>query len=184
MQMPNLAGDALGARLRPVCGLGAILVAMSARPVEPAARRQFDGFLLKPFDLAGLEAALALAPVRQAAPSPQTHVLHDATYRGLAQAMPKEQLDALYALCLDDAERRLGSMRAAALAEDAETFCRGAHSIRGGCGLVGAQELAALAATMEDEGPPGVGDLGAFDKKLVQFRSAAGRLRSMLESPA
>jgi CheY-like chemotaxis protein/HPt (histidine-containing phosphotransfer) domain-containing protein len=59
LQMPGIAGAELGRRLREVCGAGTLLLAMSGSEPEEAVRREFDGFLSKPFAIGAVAAAIA-----------------------------------------------------------------------------------------------------------------------------
>lgn len=165
MQMPGLAGPALGRALRAVCGPHTMLLAMSASPATLAEREGFDGFLRKPFSVAELQAALEGRPA-----------LSEATYASLADSMPRGQLMELYTMCLNDADRRIGTMRTMAADGDREGYTRAAHAIKGGCGMVGALELAALAEAMEQDGPPESG----LDTQLDDFLIASSRLRRIL----
>ena len=184
-QMPGLSGDPLALRLRPACGAATVLVAMSGSPVAPASRTHFDTFLLKPFTFDALLAVLAGAPTHPQSEPATTpaDILSQATYAALAQSMSHAQIHSLYQMCLDDAARRLVLMRRAVLEGDADTYCRAAHAIKGGCGMVGALELASIASAMEQDGPPRTGEatVDKFDP-FQQFEAAATRLRSMLEA--
>lgn len=159
LQMPGLSGAALARALRAVCGPHTRLLAISASAARVGA--EFDGFLRKPFSVAQLEAALEGRPV-----------LSEATYASLADSMPRAQLLELYTMCLDDADRRIGLMRTMIAEGDRDGFERAAHAIKGGCGMVGALELAALAEGMEQQG----GAPGALDEFLL----ASARLRRIL----
>lgn len=165
MQMPGLTGAPLAEALRAVCGPYTRLVAMSASQVKTQALAGFDCFLLKPFSIEQLQTALEGQPV-----------LSEATYASLAGGMPRTQLLELYAMCLDDADRRIGLMRALVAAGDRDAYERAAHAIKGGCGMVGALELAALAEEMEQNGPAGDGSTAPLDNFLL----ASTRLRRIL----
>ena len=184
MQMPGLAGDALARQLRASCGQTATLIAMSGSPVPAAARTQFDWFLLKPFSMPDLHDAIAKARTNaSSAPADEVHhealpALNASVFASLCEGMPAAQLLQLYNMCLDDAERRLETMRKAAADRDRAAFLSGAHAIKGGCGMVGASELAAMAAHMEATGLPPVGEQAPFD----DFVAAAHRLRRMLDA--
>ncbi len=165
MQMPGLAGSALAHALRTACGPHTRLLAMSGGVVSAAEWEGFDGFLRKPFSVAELEGALDGRPA-----------LSDATFTSLAACMPRAQLLELYTMCLDDADRRIGLMRDLAADGDREGYERAAHAIKGGCGMVGALELAALAESMEQDGPPE----DDFAAPLHDFLLASARLRRIL----
>ncbi len=187
MQMPGLAGDALAKQLRASCGPAAVLLAMSGSPVAVSSRLQFDSFLLKPFSMPDLHAAIARAHASQPGkdqrnvkqvPRELPPTLNESVFASLSEGMPAAQLLELYNMCLDDAERRLESMRKASVERDRAAFLSGAHAIKGGCGMVGATELAAMAAHMEVAGLPPVGEQAPFD----DFVAAAQRLRRMLDA--
>ncbi len=179
MQMQGTTGNALARELRRMCGAETKVIAMSGSTVAAAATESFDGFLLKPMTVSGLRVALedgvAAEPVGdESVPG----VLNEATYASLAQSMPAAQMMQLYRMCIDDAERRIQEMREAAAVGDAGSYERSAHAIKGGCGMVGAAELAALAAEMEQNGMKAGGKI----EPLEQFLAASARLRRILDS--
>jgi CheY-like chemotaxis protein len=201
LQMPGLSGASLPATLRACCSRGTRLLAMSG--TQPAAQTiaGFDHFLLKPFTIDELTSVLfapseqtedlpvhsttsipetATQPAAEAEPANDGFfaLVNRQTYESLAQGMPAGQLDALYRMCIDDADRRLQSMQTAHAARDRDAFVSAAHAIKGGCGMVGATELATLAARMEEKGLPEVDDL----TPLEEFRAASARLRGMLKT--
>jgi CheY-like chemotaxis protein len=177
MQMQGTTGNALAERLRERCGAETRLIAMSGSRVAAEKTRAFDGFLLKPLTIGELRASLEGGQrVEEAAD--EAGALNEATYASLAQGMPREQLMKLYGMCLDDAERRIGQMREAVGAGDAAAYERSAHAIKGGCGMVGAAELARLAGEMEQHGPQIGGEL----EPLEQFLAACARLRRILDA--
>jgi CheY-like chemotaxis protein len=170
MQMPGLAGEALAEALRRVCGRSTRLVAMSGSRVERAQLRGFDGFLLKPFSVEELTAALADEGA-EGAP-----VLHEAVYGRFAESLPPDKLAALYTMCLEDARKRLTTMRRSCEERDDDGFRRAAHAVKGSCGMVGAAELAGIAGAMEQRGL----DSGSFE----DFEAALSRLERMLKNIA
>ena len=176
-QMPGITGESLARLLRAACGPATVLLAMSGSQPAEEALRGFDGFLLKPFHMADLEAAIAGLSRRSAEPVTAV-VLNEKVYAKLAANLQGTQLQALYSLCMDDAEKRLRSMKAAAEAQDADAFMRAAHAVKGGCGMVGATELAALAGAMEIEGVPDFDNQEPF----FEFMAAIARLRRMLDA--
>ena len=183
MQMPGITGNALGAALRESCGPATVLLAMSGTAVSPEKTAEFDGFLLKPFSAETLRAAIEKAPVRvQVANAGSAGILNDAVYENFAKSMPATSVAGLYKMCLDDAHKRLETMRRAAAAGDDAEYKRAAHAIKGSCGMVGALELATLAADMEREGLPGVTGDGPKEAPLDQFVAASARLGRMLDA--
>ena len=180
MQMPGLAGDPLGRRLK-AAAPAAVLVAMSGTPVPPAQRLHFHTFLLKPFTFDAFLAVLADAPMEpEPEPPSRAEILSQATYKTLCQSMSATQVAGLYTMLLADADRRIALMRQALAAGDSETWCRAAHAIKGGCGMVGALELASIASAMEEDGPPPRHPTVDQSDPFAHFQAAAARLRSIL----
>ena len=64
INMPGTAGAPLARKLRAACGPATLLLAMSGTPQPEAALTPFNGFLLKPFTMHEIAAALS-APRRQ-----------------------------------------------------------------------------------------------------------------------
>ena len=177
MQMRGVTGPSLAQLLRLACGPQTVLLAISGSQPSPDALTGFDGFLLKPFSIVDLDAAVVglLQRPQQAA---QLVVLDQAIYASFSAAMPAAQVQALYTLCVDDAEKRVATLEAAAAARDTDAFTRAAHFIKGGCGMVGANELAALAGAMEIQGLPEVDNMAPFE----EIMAASARLRRMLKA--
>jgi CheY-like chemotaxis protein len=178
MQMPGISGNDLAERLRTVCGAGTLLLAMSGSTVIERKLATFDGFLLKPFSADDLSAACSRKPTEAARAVTDAAILNEAVYANFARSMPAGPVAALYKMCLDDAQKRLGTMRRALAERDDATYRRAAHAIKGGCGMVGALELAELAADMERDGLAAVHD----ETPLDQFAAASARLKRMLEA--
>jgi CheY-like chemotaxis protein len=178
LQMPGIAGGELARRLRGLCGAGTVLLAMSGSEPEGAVRREFDGFLLKPFTIAALEAAIAGGSRESVDGGAGRDVpaLDKSIYRKLAGSMRGERLEQLYALCLSDAEARIARMRRAASDGDDAGYKREAHAIRGSCSMVGAVELQTLATSMEERGLSNANHVASLD----EFMLACERLRRIL----
>jgi CheY-like chemotaxis protein/HPt (histidine-containing phosphotransfer) domain-containing protein len=178
VQMPGIAGGELARRLRGVCGSSAVLLAMSGSMPEEEVRRGFDDFLMKPFKMADVAAALAgrSAKAANGGMAEGRVILNEAVYEKLAGSMRPTRLEQLYALCLEDAEKRVAGMRRAATERDDATYRREAHAIKGGCGMVGAEELQKLAASMETRGLDDTNHVASLD----EFTLACERLRRML----
>ena len=177
LQMPGIVGNELARSLRSVCDPTTTILAMSATAPEDGSAQGFDGFLLKPFTMESLGAALAGAnPTpereREARGSP---VLNESIYQKLSGSMRPKQLEQLYALCLLDVDSRVTKMQLAASTGDNATYRSEAHAIKGSCGMVGALELQTLATSMEKHGLTG-DHVVSFQEFLV----AAQRLRRIL----
>jgi CheY-like chemotaxis protein len=181
LQMPGTAGAELGRRLREVCGAGTLLLAMSGSEPEEAVRREFDGFLSKPFAMEVLAVAIAgFAETADGVVGGDIPALNEGVYRKLAGAMRPERLEQLYALCLSDAETRILAMRRSASDGDNAAYRKEAHAIKGGCGMVGAAELQSLATSMEERGLGDANHVASFD----EFMLACERLRRILVAHA
>ena len=177
IQMPGIAGDELARQLRGLCGAGTLLLAMSGSELEEGVGREFDGFLLKPFTMETLTAAIdgGLIRVEDRPAAADGVVLDEGVYAKLAASMRGSQLEELYALCRKDAEVRVERMRLAASGGDDATYRKQAHALKGGCGMVGAVELQRLATSMEERG------LRDDDvATLEEFVVASERLRRIL----
>ena len=204
MQMPGLTGEALASALRSTWrNRQTLLLAMSANRPNDAALAAFDGFLLKPFEVAELRAMVSdsKSPVSESAdrnssgPAPREAgpphpvVIDEDIYTKLGELMPAEQLGQMYALCVGDARKRIARMRALAQAEDDAQYRAEAHAVKGGCGMIGAREIYALAEVAEveglspnrailDEAVPGTTSVTA---SLTQMSLACDRLERILE---
>ncbi|MBS1820355.1 MAG: response regulator [Acidobacteria bacterium] len=175
LQMPGISGAVLAGKLRQT-GCTATLLAMSGSRPEDHALNGFDGFLLKPFDVDTLEAVIEGTSLTQKPDvSSDATVLDPETRRKLAATMKPEKLSQLYYLCLSDVRKRVAIMRQAAATNDDTTYRREAHSIKGGCGLIGATELQTIAASAEDRGIV-TNHVATLDEILV----ACDRLERML----
>lgn len=228
VQMPGTTGTRLAGKLRRACGPAALLLAMSgSQPAEKSIRR-FDGFLLKPFKMEEIAAALAARTVTAAkapakskgrgvsgsartalrapgvvsvgAPAPaaaskrgmnnpghnatpaepvSAPVLNEKIFEQLAGSIPVQQLQEMYAMCVNDTRQRIRTMRRLADEHDGAKFVREAHSIKGGCGMLGATELHGMAAELEKNGP----DAAAAEvNSLDELDAACDRLERMLGS--
>jgi HPt (histidine-containing phosphotransfer) domain-containing protein len=148
LRMPGISGRDLAVALR-AAAPHAKLLAMSAT-ADPA--DGYDGFLKKPLDLASLQAALLSQesglPESSHAPEPETD-LDEAVYAKLLRMMPGEAVREVYETCLSDARARAEGMRVACETNDLASLRLIAHAVKGGAGMVGAQKLAAAAATIE-----------------------------------
>jgi len=186
MQMPGICGDSFARLLRVACGPATALLAMSGTGVPAERATAFDTFLLKPFSIEDLEAALDA--LGESAPNPAqsseadlSGMLSQPIFNSFSQSMSSVQLGQLYKMCLDDADSRIQTMRGALDAKDADAFRRAAHSIKGGCGMVGALELARLATVMEELEPETIDSSVPPFHLLDEFLAASARLRRMLD---
>jgi CheY-like chemotaxis protein len=154
MQMPGTTGNELAGRIRGLCGMGTTLLAMSGSAPQEGVAREFDGFLLKPFSMEALGAAIRGGSEARAdvADVGDVAALDEEIYGKLAALMGVARMGELYTLCIDDVGRRVVEMRRTALQGDDAAFRREAHAIKGSCGMVGAKEMQTLATSMEEGG--------------------------------
>ncbi len=181
IQMPGISGPALATQLRQLYGDQTTLFAMSGSHVNREKLQGYDGFLLKPFSAHELKAACDRNPSQtKIESSSQPSILNEAVFENFARSMPAGRVFGLYKMCLDDSGKRLGAMRKALEAGDDAAYRSAAHAIKGGCGMVGAVELARLAAEMESAGLPAEQDVTPLD----HFVTASARLGRMLDCKA
>lgn len=180
IQMPGTAGAALARALRKCCGTDSRLLAMSGSIPTDEVTREFDGLLLKPFTAEELTDVMAAT----SNPQPPVNAIHhdlapldEAIYDKLAASMRKERLQQLYALCLGDVADRIVRLRQTASNQEDAAFRKEAHAIRGGAGMVGAVELQAMAASLEESGIH-ANHVASLDGLTV----ACGRLRRILNA--
>lgn len=197
VQMPGVAGDALAKALKPSLGSRTLLIAMSGSQPAAAVLARFDGFLLKPFHISELRSmvetrrtlvtVLGTCVHDSETPDPalvRPEALDEEIYSKLGELMPPEPLGQMYALCVADARKRISHMRALAEAGDDAQYCREAHAVKGGSGMIGAKELYELAATAEsnglgpDQSLPGTTSVTAA---LTQLSLACDRLERILD---
>lgn len=177
LQMPGVTGNALARRLRDLCGPSTVLLVMSGSAPREEAIREFNGFLLKPFTVEDFAAVIAKSGKAEATTQLESQAsgLDPAVYAKLAGSMRAERLEQLYDLFLKDTEQRITQMGQAASHEDDAAYRKSAHAIKGGAGMVGAVELQALAASMEQKGME-ANHIASLD----QLKLACDRLRRIL----
>lgn len=179
MQMPGLSGHELALQLRSLYGTQIMLLAMSGSEPKRTDKLAFDGFLLKPFTVDQLAATISGCVPRaevQADVSADGAILNRDVYQKLASSMRREQIEQLYALCLQDVGRRFSAMERAAAEGDDAAYRGEAHAIKGGCGMVGATELQKLATFMEEQGFDATNHVATHE----EFILALERLRRIL----
>jgi len=160
-----------------------LLLAMSATAPRQEVAAIYDGFLLKPFPMEQLAVALQSkgqqdsgAPASTTTDPTANNCLDESVYQHLVAAIPATQLQELFTMFLDDAERRIAKMRVAADTGDDATYRKEGHAIKGGCSMVGAAELHRLATDAEQRGIDPANHVASLDELLI----ACGRLRRIL----
>jgi len=177
MQMTGVSGSELASLLRAISRQNTRLFAMSGSQPAASELAGFDGFLLKPFTMEELSGALGPTlpdrmvdhdPISLAASAESTEAseeglpaINETIYGQLAKSMTAVQLGQMYTLCLNDARIRIARMVASAQAGDDEGYRKEAHTVKGGCGMIGATELYRLAETAESKGLSTGGNAGS-----------------------
>lgn len=148
-QMPGVSGCELAKRLRQLCT--AQIIAMSGDQLSEEALCSFDGFLLKPFDVPDLTNQLGetLRKAEQRNSSHSFQVLNEATFQKLYESMKEHALKEVYETCVTDAQQRILCIREAAEKKDFPAIKKLAHALRGGCAMLGMEELAECAHRLE-----------------------------------
>lgn len=109
---------------------------------------------------------------------PESARLSDSIYGSFERMLTPAQVGELYSMCLDDADRRIRLLQQSAHQQDQENFRNIIHAIKGTCGMVGALQLAAMAAAMEQAPMPGPEDQSPYE----QFLCASAHLRRILKA--
>lgn len=191
IQMPGMRGGELARSLKQLRTEGAlpehcVILAMSGSSPRPDELEAFDGSLRKPFSMADFDRAVAEARTRAqnsgGAQSPHARAaessdrrppLDEKIFDQLRAKIGADSLRQLYDMTVEDVRSRVQRIREAAEQGDEATVRHEAHTIKGSCGMVGAQELQALAAATE-------GGSAVDTSALADFDSACQRLERML----
>jgi CheY-like chemotaxis protein/HPt (histidine-containing phosphotransfer) domain-containing protein len=181
LHMPGIQGHELASALLAERFPQTVLVGMSGSFPSDDETRLLDELLQKPFTMAQFEQAVAKARDRRYTTTPTgsarapdaAPVLDEEIFGQLAALLPAAQLQGLYDLTVSDIQSRVERMRASLDAGDIGSVRSEAHAIKGGTGMVGARELAGMAAALE---AGTAHDAEALD----DFARASDRLRRML----
>jgi len=177
-QMPGLSGVDLIAALR--AASQARVVAISASDPGEALRKAADGFLLKPIEVANLTALLTFDPPPASASTKSVAsiaLLDPTVFAKLKAMMPAAALKEIYMATAADLGGRLQSLEAAMDSINTREVSRIAHSIKGGCAMVGLTGAREAAARLEVSNLP-----VTWEFELVQLHIALQGLESMLAS--
>lgn len=183
MQMPGLSGvdlvDALRARS------AARIFAISGSDSGNEMRGVADGFLLKPVDMDGLvallqpghpaqtETGLALAAESDSSQTPP--VIDPAVLGKLKAMMSQAALREIYTAVAVDLKTRLVTLQSAMAASNVLEVKRLAHSIKGGCSMVGLTAATEAAARLETSNTT-----VTYTEELSQLRAALVALDGIL----
>ena len=195
-QMPGISGVELVAALRQkLKARGKAdradirIVAISGSDVSEGLRLATDGFLLKPIDVQSLITLLAedaaKAKARETGPEPSTvpdisdisDLIDLGVLAKLKAMMPPTALKEVYTAVATDLGTRLVTLEAAMDAGDAAEIKRTAHTIKGGCGMVGFIGAREPAAQLESSNRPETGR-----KELLQLHFALNKLKEILSN--
>ena len=85
-------------------------------------------------------------------------------------------------LFLEDVPRRIAKLRAASAAGDAAEICKGAHSLKGSAGNIGAKTLLAVCRELDDKGRAGdlAGAKPLIDALEAEFAKVEVAIRGIL----
>jgi CheY-like chemotaxis protein len=185
-QMPGLSGAELLNALRLRSRAKLFAISGSAAPDEVT--RAADGFLLKPFGSDALRKLLEEKgpPVRlftTAEDVEEPPVLNGETLAQLRDTMSEDKLRELYAAVLADLTQRIEAVDAAFQRQDLDSIRRIGHSIKGGCAMAGAAQVARLGAMLEKVAfEPGSDQLDNRARWVRDLRAAALNLERMLKA--
>jgi CheY-like chemotaxis protein/HPt (histidine-containing phosphotransfer) domain-containing protein len=183
LRMPGLHGANLISELRTRVrvGAGTAILAMSASEPRAGAADGADGFLRKPFGPEELEQVLARSAheavkgeQREANTAP---VLNRRKLDQLRAMMPEAAVQQIYVTAIGDLRRKMPELEAAIERGDATAVHHMGHGMKGGCGMVGAEEAARLGALLEAEGD----ELDNSAAIVAQLHTAIRNLEDILK---
>jgi CheY-like chemotaxis protein len=187
-QMPGLSGLALIEALR--AKTSSRIVAISGSEVGESIRLATDGFLLKPLQPMDLDALLmaqasATPPAKKERSEPEENrlptdpfeesLIEPQVLNKLLTIMPATAVREIYEAVAADLTLRLAALANAMQADDAPGVARIAHTIKGGCSMVGVTIAIEAAAKLEFSNRN-----GTWSHELAQLHSALDRLERIL----
>jgi CheY-like chemotaxis protein len=185
-QMPGLSGVRLVEELRARSRARVLAISGSQAPDEVTAAT--DGFLLKPFGSEGLRKALSQngprpRPAPDSVDPSELPVLKAETLKSFRETMAEEKVREIYTSMTTDLRERIELLDAAFARQDAAEVQRLAHSIKGGCAMAGAAQVARLGAQLESvRFEPGSDQVDNSAQLLEDLRAAILRLERILEA--
>jgi CheY-like chemotaxis protein/HPt (histidine-containing phosphotransfer) domain-containing protein len=190
-QMPGLSGAELIQALRSACNPAGNprIVAISGSEVGEEIHRTADGFLLKPIQVEDLIALLESSKAaKEATPkinaagsegieSERTNpeVINPVVLGKLKAMMPPSAVLEIYTAVASDLETRLVTLSTAMDAGDIAEVKRIAHTIKGGCAMVGLSPAIESAARLESSNTS-----ETWPNDFLQLHFALSMLRSIL----
>lgn len=177
VQMQGLNGVNLVKELRKRTQAGIYAISGSEPPEDLKAA--VDGFLRKPF---GPEALQKLLDEHRQKPSDagqsgEATVINPTVLSQFRQMMPEATVRDVYTAVISDLHKRIGQLEAAIAQQNAAEVRRIGHTIKGGCGMAGALEVARVGARLEAESD----QLNNSPALLIDLKAAAGNLERMLK---
>jgi len=175
--MPGLNGVALVKALR--IRTGAAIYAISGSNPPDELKAAVDGFLMKPFSPESLQTLLDEhnRKSEQPAATDEAPVLNVKILGQFREMMPDAAVREVYTAVVGDLRRRITALEGAIARHDAVEVHRIGHTIKGGCGMAGAQQAARLGALLEAESDD-LSNSASLHTNLVQ---AAENLERMLK---
>jgi CheY-like chemotaxis protein/HPt (histidine-containing phosphotransfer) domain-containing protein len=184
--MPGLNGIELIKKLRERTQ-ATLLVISGSHPADEVIGAA-DGFLLKPFTPEGLQKLLESKQSQTLAQEAENlganePVIDLAVLNQLRKLMPESAVREILTAVVADLGRRLGAIEDAIARHDLGEIRRLGHSIKGGCGMAGANRAARLGALLEANPARSTGNqLDNSARLLDDLRTAARDLERMLEA--
>lgn len=174
LQMPGITGGQLAERVRAMEAPAQrpLLLAMSATQAGRQQVTAFDGFLLKPLAMDDLRRALNPRKASRAAKKPAAAVapasqqpLDMAVVAKLLAIMPAQSLSELIAASIADTRASITALKTNF--QDRTAVMQTAHRIRGAAAMIGASQIARLAATLEAGGDKAAATPVILDDLLI-----------------
>ncbi|HEY2861781.1 MAG TPA: response regulator [Terracidiphilus sp.] len=184
-QMPGLSGVALIQQLR--TRSRSVIYVISGSQAPDSVIAAADGFLLKPIGPEALHGVLQKHALGSWVSAPQASrpqpdlvppVINRKTLAQLRDMMKESAVREIYAAITADIAKRRILLEKALDEEDHVAIRRLGHSIKGGCGMAGALELARVGALIE----AGSDELEYIRSMLPVFESATRNLQRMLDA--
>lgn len=177
IQMPGLNGLELIREIR--LRTHALLYAISGSEFPEGVLPQVDGFLMKPFGPDALERLLSKHGT-EAVPTPPTLLpaVNPKILSDFRAIMSEHAVREVYFAVAADLERRHTALESAIANRRGEDIRRIGHSMKGGCGMVGAMQAARLGELLETRGD----DLEYSRSLLPHFQTAISNLKRMLDA--
>ena len=176
VHMEGLCGLSLLKELRK--RTAAAVYAISATEPKADLKAAVDGFLLKPFDAEALRKLLnghlGASLASRVAKEP---VIAVETLTQFRQMMSEPAVRGMYDAVLSDLKKRVAALELTISQRDASEARRIGHTIKGGCGMAGALQVARLGALLESESD----QLDNSEAIRRELKAAVDRLERMLE---